>query len=414
MNALTPMPGVPTARDRAPSEQPPPYLLPRFDPAWLPEPMRWFAISHAKSLGVPFEMVALQALAVPALIAGPHIDVEARRGWLEPAMLYVLTIADSGTGKSPAMRPFSRLIRAVERARRESEKQRRDELVTELNKAMSAESAEEVVADAKKRLAELKSAGEPNPRLYATDERLATMMKDGEGAAGVWSAEPKFFRVAGGAYSNGGPATDVMLQAYSGDEVRVERQTKPPVYVDRPRLTIAMMSQRKPVEDFLDKTGHDERGELARFLMCSPPDWRGFMTLGPPVPEAHITLAEKCAQKLGGLYASPPSTVQLTDQARARFEVWGTEHQRMQRPMGVRREPKEWAAKMPGLVLRLAGVIHAAESIMEAETVARDLPLEVLERPSPSPNGASFRRVPSIGSPRRTPSLAASDASGPC
>lgn len=125
---------------------------------------------------------------------------------------------------------------------------------------------------------------------------------------------------------------------------------------------------------------NNDRGELARFLMCSPPDWRGFIILGPPVPAAHVSLAEECMQRLGKLSASPPRIVGLTQQSRDRFEAWGTVHQRLQRPGGARREPKEWVAKMPGLVLRLAGVIHAAESIMEADSVARDLPLAVLER----------------------------------
>ncbi len=62
----------------SPAEGPPPYRLPRFDPAWLPAPLRYFSEALASSLGAPFEMVALKALAVPSLVAGPFVDVEAR------------------------------------------------------------------------------------------------------------------------------------------------------------------------------------------------------------------------------------------------------------------------------------------------------------------------------------------------
>ena len=362
-------------------EAPPPYKLPRFDPAWLPAPLRHFTESHAKNLGVPLEMVALQALALPSVLAGHTIDVEARDGWVEPATIYALTIADSGTGKSPAMKRFTRFIKTAERALTERAKVQRADRIAQLEQIISA-NADDAKA-AQKELQRLTSAGEPSVRLFvtdATDERLATRMSENEGVAAVWAAEPKFFRVAAGAYSKGGPATDVMLQAYSGDEVRVERQMTGPVHVDRPRLTIVMMSQRKPVEDFLDKTGNDERGELARFLMCTPPDCRGFKVAGPAVPSAHLELADECARRLAVLGVSPRQCVALTSQARLMFEAWEAKHQVHQRPRGPWREPKEWVAKMPGLVLRLAGVIHVTESIMTGETVARDVPEDVLAR----------------------------------
>lgn len=369
------------AATRAPDDAPPPYKLSRFDPAWLPAPLRYFTQSHATNLGVPLEMVALQALALPSLLAGHAIDVEARDAWVEPATLYVLTIADSGTGKSPAMRRFTRFIKAAESALTERAKAQRAERITELER-LAAEKPDDS-KDAQKELMKLRSAGEPVVKLFvtdATDERLATRMCENNGVSGVWSAEPKFFRVAAGAYSKHGPATDVMLQAYSGDEVRVERQTSGPVHVDRPRLTISMMSQRKPVEDFLEKTGNDERGELARFLMCTPPDCRGFRVTGPSVPAVHLEMADECARRLALLGSRPRQCVVLTNQARRMFETWEAKWNVHQRQRGLWREPKEWVSKMPGLVLRLAGVIHMAESIMGGDTVARDVAEEVLAR----------------------------------
>jgi replicative DNA helicase len=367
-----PVPG--TGGNRAEPDAPPPYKLPRFDPKWLPAPLRHFAEGHAKSLGVPLEMTCLQALAIPAVLAGHVIDVKARDGWEEPATLYVLTIADSGTGKSPAMRRFTRFLKAVEAQRKKG----REGLKAEQAAAAAArdEAAETALAE--------QLAAMPPDRLFvsdATDERLGTLMQENGGVAAVWAAEPKFFRVAAGAYSkNGGPAVDVMLQAYSGDEVRVERQTAKPVYVDRPRVSIAMMSQRKPVEDFLEATGHDERGELSRFLMCSPPDWRGFKVTGPPMKQDHVELADECARRLGVLGTGPARTVQLTDQASQRFEAWEAEHQRRQRPGGPWRQPAGWVAKMPGLVLRLAGAIHVAEFVMDEALDAHHVSDDALER----------------------------------
>lgn len=142
-----------------------------------------------------------------------------------------------------------------------------------------------------------------------------------------------------------------------------------------------MMTQRKPVEDFLDATGHDERGELSRFLMCSPPDWRGYSKLGPPVPGLHFKYAEERARWLGLLGAQEAAqTVRPTPEALSRFEEWHEEHERLQRPGGPRREPAGWVSKMRGLVWRLAGIIHMAETVTPSGAVAPEIPLEVLER----------------------------------
>jgi hypothetical protein len=361
----------------------PTYSLPRFDPAWLPAPLRTYAVAVARNLGVPLEMVALQALAVPSLLAGPYIDVEPRADWHEPGTLYVLTIADSGTGKSPAMRKFTSLIARAEKSRVAKMTEVRNARRAKLETILKGDSTPEEHEEAKQELATLKKS-RPGTRLWvtdATDERLATLMDENGGNMAVWAPEPKFFRVAAGAYTKGGaPATDCMLQAYSGDNLRVERQTKPPVCVDRPRLTIAMMTQRKPVEDFLVKTGNDERGELARFLMCTPPDLRGFREPGPEIPNSVYAEAQLCADRLGRLWLAPAQVVALSDKARARFGVWEAEHQRRQRPGGPWREPKEWVSKMPGLVLRLAGLIHAAEAIDDSGPVARHVPFDALER----------------------------------
>ncbi|MDP1918595.1 MAG: YfjI family protein [Myxococcales bacterium] len=367
---------------QAPAEGPPAYRLPRFDPAWLPGPLRDFSESLARNLGAPFEMVALKALAVPSLVAGPFVDVEARDGWEEPTTLYVLTIAPSGAKKSPTMKPFTGLLMRAEKARTEALKLAHQSKLAELEEKAAGNSDE--ASEASEQLKALKKAGTPAPRLWATDvtdERLASLMQENGGHAAVWSAEPKLFRVAGGAYTKGGgPATDVLLQAYSGDQVRVERQMAGSIRVDRPRLTVALESQLKPVQDFLEKTGHDERGELARFLMVSAPDLRGWRVPGPAVPQSHRDAAEECVQSLNRLPNGGLRQVRLTTQAQKRFEMWEREHEAKQRPGGIWREPCGWVSKMPGLVLRLAGVVHMAESVSHEGNIDRDLPLDALER----------------------------------
>lgn len=364
-------------------EGPPAYRLPRFDPAWLPAPLRDFSEALARNLGAPFEMVALKALAVPSLVAGPFVDVEARDGWEEPTTLYVLTIAPSGSKKSPTMKPFTGLLMRAEKARTEAMKQAHQAKLAELEERVAGSNAEEA-AEAADELKALTKAGAPQSRLWSTDitdERLASVMQESGGHTAVWSAEPKLFRVAGGAYTKGGgPATDVLLQAYSGDQVRVERQMAGRITVDRPRLTVALESQLKPVQDFLEKTGHDERGELARFLMACAPDLRGWRVPGPAVPQSHRDAAEECVQRLNRAAHGAPRLVRLTSQAQKRFEMWERDHEVKQRPGGLWREPCGWVSKMPGLVLRLAGVIHMAESVSHEGNIDRELPLDALER----------------------------------
>jgi hypothetical protein len=363
------------------ADTPPAYLLPLFNPAWLPGPLRPFTEAVALNLGVPLEMTALQSLGLVSALAGHVVDVEARRGWNEPATLYTLTVSASGTGKSPALKPFTRLLREVEKTRKELALGQFNECLRELEAGGD---------EKKKELAEAKKQGPPKPRLYftdATDEKLGPLMQQNGGAAVVWAAEPKLFRTAGGAYAKSGSApTDVLLSAYTGEDIRIERVTSPPIYVEDPRLTIVLMAQRKPVEDFLENTGHDQRGELARFLMSLPPDCRGFRIFGPDVPLDALRRASECARRLGELGLKERRVVTLDSEARTRFERWRTEHEVRQRPGGAWREPEAWVSKMPGLVVRLAALLHIAETVSNVgeittdEGVTSEIPLERLER----------------------------------
>lgn len=364
-------------------DQPPPYRLPRFDPEWLPSPFRDYTVAVAKNLGAPLEMVALHALALPSVLAGHVLDVAPRDDWAEPATLFCLTVSGSGSGKSPGLRKFTRFIAHAEKTRTDMLRQRFTEECLDIEQRI--ESASEADRpELEESLTRLKKAGPPEPQLFSTDvtdEKLAAIMRDNGGSAAVWAGEPKLLRVAGGAYSKtGGPACDVLLQAYSGEQVRIGRQTSAPIRLDRPRLTVNLVTQLRPVREFLEKT-NDERGELARFLMCNVPNWRGFRDKSAPdIPLSHRIAAEECCERLNLTALQPPIELRLSDQARQLFERWEREHEVRQRPRGPWVEPEAWVSKMPGLVLRLAGLIFASENVGEGGGLERCLSADSIER----------------------------------
>jgi hypothetical protein len=68
----------------------------------LPQPLRRFVTEGAAAIGCDPSFVALPLLAALAAAIGNARRLELKRGWYEPAVIWTVTVGDSGTLKSPA------------------------------------------------------------------------------------------------------------------------------------------------------------------------------------------------------------------------------------------------------------------------------------------------------------------------
>ena len=77
-----------------------------------------------------------------------------------------------------------------------------------------------------------------------------------------------------GRYSGGIPNLDLMLKSHSGDSERVDRGSRPAIYLRQPLLTMGLSPQPSVLNGLVGKPGFRGRGLLGRFCTyCPKPYW---------------------------------------------------------------------------------------------------------------------------------------------
>jgi len=149
----------------------------------------------------------------------------------------------------------------------------------------------------------------------------------------------------------------------------VDRVGRPPEHVKAPALTIGLAVQPHVISGLAEKPGFRGRGLLGRFLYSLPKSLLGRRDMdAPPVPD-HVR--SKYYENVNAILKFPLSldatgelvaqVLTLDSDARAelrRFENW-VEPQLME--FGELGGMTDWAGKLVGAVIRIAGLLHMAE-----------------------------------------------------
>lgn len=324
-------------------------------------------------------MAGAVALAVLSACAGGRLEVEARPGWREPVNLFITVAAEPGERKSPVhgalvgpllaaeqtlavrveavVRENAELkdvaVRAAEHAKNlaaKADKTRREELSAE---AVSAALAAEAITV-------------PTlPRLFADDatpEALTSLMADNGGRMALISDEGGIFDTLAGRYS-ASPNLDPYLKGHAGQPLRVDRKGRPSEFIAKPALTVGVMIQPRVLRRFGGNEDLTGRGLLARFLFVLPGSLTGWRDVdSDPVPAAIAAGYSHRIHDLAATFAewTDPAVVTLTPEAH-RLRVGAAADLEVQlRPGGPLRDMTEWANKLSGATLRLAGLLHVA------------------------------------------------------
>src|SRR4029078_5142104 len=110
------------------------------------------------------------------------------------------------------------------------------------------------------------------------------MADNGEKMA-ILSDEGGIFDILAGRYSNGVPNLDLFLQAYHGSAYRVDRGSRPAVFLKRPALTLGLSPQPSVLRGLAGAPGFRGRGLLARPCFALPESTLGRRTLDSrPIP----------------------------------------------------------------------------------------------------------------------------------
>jgi hypothetical protein len=353
---------------------PPPFPVEVY-PAWLAD----MVTGVAEFTQTDTAMAGTVALAVLSACAGGRLEVEGKPGWREPVNVFVAVIAEPGERKSPVHGALTAPLFAAQQTLVERARPRIEEAAT--LKDVAARSAEQARvtaarAEAAKRddaAAEAVAAAlaaeaitvPTLPRLIADDvlpEKLTSLMAANGGRMAVISDEGGIFDTLAGRYS-GTPNLDPYLKGHAGRPMLVDRLGRESEYILRPALTVGVMAQPSVLRKFGSNGDLAGRGLPARFLFALPRSRAGWRDDdAAPVPEQTGVRYARQVHDLAATLAEweDPAIVTLTDAAKpVRSEA--TNHiERQLRPGGSLREMREWANKLSGTMLRLAGLLHVA------------------------------------------------------
>lgn len=367
-------------QDPIPLDQPD---LPTFDAGDFP-PVLWSMIEGiAKATETPVELAGMNVLAVAAAACQRKLTIELK-DYCEPLPLWTATQLPPGSRKSaaqkPAIRPLLRweveqaqalapVIKAA-RATREADEGRLKELQKKFSKeedAIKREALREEIETAEASLTEVPRS----PRIIGQDitpEQLPTLMAQNGERLALFSSEGGVFSIMAGRYSGGVPNLDVYLQCHSGDTIRVDRGSRPSVYLQAPALTMGLSVQPDVLTDMASKPIFRGRGLVGRFLFCTPRDIVGKRTLETvPIPEtvaasydetitALLNMGEQRNILTGELFA-----IRLSEEASAAWREFALWVESAVGEGGELEHMRDWGGKLPGAAGRIAGVFHCVE-----------------------------------------------------
>jgi len=353
----------------------PPFPVATMPPAWRP----WLERA-ARGAGVMSDHVAMPLLAIVSGLIGAARRIRASRSWSEPLCLWTAVVGLSGTGKTPGQQVITRELSRIERGRAASIEEARAQHDTRTAAAKSALRAWRRDVD------EALKAGRPaperptdaaipapfvSPRFCVSDatvERVATLIEARPRGLAVVQDELAALFLNMQRY-NRGSDREFWLQAWTGLPYVIERQTRPPISLRH--LLVAITGGFQPSKLARAFAGDDD-GMYARILYAWPAE-PPYRPLADDVDEVDADLLD-ALMKLVDLPAGQgtdlePRYLPLSDDARARFERFRHEVMTVGRASLDGRE-REWWAKGPGQVLRLAGVLAYLDWAMPGRSAA--------------------------------------------
>lgn len=359
--------------------------LPQLDPTFLPSWAGDFAPALSAATETPPELATGMVLATCAAAAARRIRVMVKPGYFEPCNLWTVVALPPGNRKSAVQAAATAPLLAWER---DQAHQMRPaiEAATSERKTMEARAqtlrrnaAKERDSDQAMVLAQEAADLEAQlpdipvvPQLWTSDstpERLGVLLAE-QGECMAWlSSEGGVFDLLQGRYSNGIPNLDLMLKAHSGDGERVDRGSRPPVYLRSPRLSIGLSPQPDVLRGLAEKPGFRGRGLLARFNYLLPPSPLGYRSLqSRPVPP-EITEGYSAGIRAMLDWDLDTDTqgnqrlhlLRLSREAHNEWHQFALAIEQQMQAGGDLEHFTDWAGKAPGAAARLAGILHGVK-----------------------------------------------------
>lgn len=375
---------------------------PKFPAGEFPPVLRNFTVNASASLQVAIDMTSVSSFAVSSLCAQRKFKVHTQNNWFEPVNLYTVVVANPSEKKSPTlslvMNPVYRFAREENERRRpqvEEYRDKRDMLQRRIEslKKSATSTAKKAKNDSpatvedirllRLEMEDLEKDAIDFISLTADDitmEALVSKMVANNETMALVSSEGGIFNVMSGMYSGGMVNIDIILKAWSGDHVEVDRKNRAPETLLNPSLVILLMAQPEVLEEVMKSVEFAGRGLNARFLYSIPASPVGTRTFkAPPIPQDVIDEYDDLIRRLLAIPdTGEPRIIEMTDEARNELEKIHNEIEPRLGPGGDLEPLGDWAGKYVGTVVRIAGMLHICEYIEEAAEVP--IPGETVRR----------------------------------
>jgi len=326
----------------------------------------------AEAYQVPRDLPFFLILSILSTCTGGRRVARIRPNWTEQVSIYSVTALPPGTRKSPVFKAVTGPLHEVQAELRQQIAPQRDQnlahrdvwtaKVEKLKKA--GDTSMSALADLDGALMEVNSITVPAlPKLVGDDvtpEHLGHTMAEQEGRFALFSSEGGIFTTLGGRYSNGVPNLDLVLKAWSGDHWDSGRVTRGDLTIENPFLSIGLTVQPEILEGLAEVKALRHSGFLGRFFYALPRSLVGIRKPdGTAIPE-HVRDAYRDAVWALGhiVWPSPEAELPLTEEAVQLLDDFHEGHEpRLHPDFGDLAEMADWAAKLPGQLVRVATLL---------------------------------------------------------
>lgn len=359
--------------------------LPAFPTEVLPPVLADFVRAQALSTQVDEALPAFLVLGALSVALAGKAEVHPTPDWQEPLNTYLTICQDSGTRKSPNVKRVMRPVVEFEQQLQTTHKQATEgnsvqirvlknhvtQLEAQLNNSKGTRDDSDVIAELIETQGEVTRLEQENlkvcSRLLADDitpEACAVLLHKNRCRIGVVSAEADIFKILAGRYSQEANL-GLFLKGYSGDDYRMDRRAadKEPIWLPKPLITMAIATQPAVLQEMVNQPGWKEMGLPGRFLYASPVDLVGRRAISPPSMPPSVEKAYQALmrQLLDIPIPDEPFAVHLGDSARDALDSFRAWLEPQMAGEGRFRDMREWASKLPGNLVRIAGLLHIAE-----------------------------------------------------
>lgn len=347
------------------------FILPAFPIEALPEPIRDYVVALAESTQTPVDMAATSSIAVLSVCLQSKFRIKAKDDWSEPLNTFVLNIMEPSERKSAVENAMVRPINIYEAEQNSAkaadiEKSKTGKQILEQRqKALISQAVKGKVemSEVDKVSEELASFKEEKPlKLYVDDittEKLTSVLADNDGRAAILSTEGGIFDTLAGIYTKN-VNIDVILKGYSGDSIRVDRIGRQSESVMTPALTMLLMAQPSVLSGLMGNGTFRGRGLTARFLYCIPVSKVGsrrYRSQSVPM-DVYSDYENRIRNMLEDEYEKEPKLITLSQEADVMIENFAEELEPMLKTEFA--DISDWAGKLVGNVLRIAGLLCRA------------------------------------------------------